>query len=204
MKRTFFICFMALCGLSVSAQTAEAVTFRGVLAVLRQTVAHWNPAPADVVDASGLRLVFYSCYDEGEFDSSAIYYSRNANVMAEYDEESMCRKTEKTGSHACVLGIEAATSSGGDIRFSDKGDYDRFFREAVAYGLLQEEGGGEDTYYVTEEPLPGGKVRRVTNAELFAALTGESGAQYRRPEFMLTFEGRAADGWYVCSVGLDF
>ena len=195
---------MALCGFSVSAQTAETVTFRGVLAVLRQTVAHWTPASADAVDASGLRLVYYSCYDEGEFVSSAIYYSRNANVLAEYDEANMCRKTEKTGGHACVLGIEAATSSGGDIRFSDKGDYDRFFREAVEYGLLQEAGGDGDTYYVTEEPLPGGKVRRVTNAELFASLMGESGAQYRRPEFMLTFEGRAADGWYVCSIGLDF
>ncbi|MBR1593956.1 MAG: hypothetical protein IJ659_04205 [Alloprevotella sp.] len=207
MKKTLLLCTIILMSLGASAQTAGKVTFQGALALLQYIAGNVEPAPKDIVEASGLRLVYYSCYDEGEFDSSAFYYTRNANISGEYDEENMCRKAEKTGGHACILGVECATSSGGEIRFSTKEDYDRFFREAVAYGLQQDREGVEYNmphYFIDRKQLNPGRIEQVPNQELFAAYMDEEAEAKYNPQFMLVPKGKTGDGWYTYHIGIDF
>ena len=201
MKKTFLTCLMAFAMLTLSAQSSK-VNFRGVLALLQQTGDTFLPVSPETAEAAGLRLVFYSCYDEGDFDSSAIYYSYNANVLGEQD-ENYNRKMEKTGGNACVLGVEASSGSSGSIRFSNKEDYDRFFREAKAYGLLQDKDGDETHYYINATPLKGGKVIKLSNQELFAAFMGEENPKYY-PQFMLVPKGKDETGWHTYNIGIDF
>ena len=194
---------MALAMMALSAQSASKVNFRGVLALLQQTVETWRPVASDIADDAGLKLARYDTYEEYEFTSHAIYYACNARVLDDVDED-YNRRLEVTGGNACVLGLEAGTSSGGSIRFSEEEDYERFFREAVEHGLLQEKGRDDAQYFVNATPLQVGEVIQVSNAELFSAMLGETeNAQYH-PQFMLTPKGMDCAGWYTYDIGIDF
>lgn len=202
MKKTLLTCTILLMSLSASAQTGK-VTFQGVITLLQETVEHFTPALPATAEAAGMRLVYYSCHDEGEFDSSAIYYSHNANVLSDRAETGL-HEIEKTADDGCVLGIEAATSSGGYISFYNKKDYDRFFREAKAYGLLQDKDGNSKQYFINATPLKGGKIIKVSNQELFAIFMDEASNAKYYPQFMLVPNGKDELGWYTYIIGIDF
>ena len=203
MKKAILVCLTAMFAISLSAQSTKKVTFQGVITLLQQTVEHFTPALPATAEATGMRLVYYSCYDEGEFDSSAIYYSHNANVQPEHGETGL-HKIEKTADDGCVLGIEAATSSGCYISFYNKKDYDRFFREAKAYGLLQEKDGNSMQYFINATPLQGGKIIKVSNQELFAIFMDEASNAKYYPQFMLVPHGKDELGWYTYILAIDF
>lgn len=203
MKKIIIFCLLTMCSFVVNAQNKQQVTFNGVYSLLKQITDDWQLPATFLADNAGLELVLYHCYDEGAFNSLCFGYARNANVLPETDQD-YNRKMEKTSEHACVLVVEASTSSGGSIYFSDKADYDRFFKEAVAHGLLQEQGGDTNQYFVNVTPLKGGKVIKVSNQELFASrLDGNRKGKYQ-PQYMLIPKGKNAQGWYTFNIGIDF
>ena len=202
MKKFTLSLVLTACTLTLSAQNANNVSFRGVFRLLNQLTDGWQLPTQSFAEDAGLELVLYHCWDEGEFNSLCFGYARNANINTERDGD-YNHKIEKTADHACVMVVEAATGSGGYISFSDKADYDRFLKEAIAHGVLQEQGGDANTYFINGSPLKGGKVIKVSNQELFAAMTDFKKAKYH-PRYMLVPKGKNAKGWYTYNIGIDF
>ena len=196
---------MAACALFATAQnTEQRITFQGVVDILKAVAGKWTPAPQPLVEASGLHLASYTCYEEEDVSLYKIVYTHHSNPQLAIGSDSIpYYKYTMEGPNACALKIEAYTSSGATISFTEEADYNRFMKEALTYGLLQLDGSDLSYYYVNETPLEGGGLV-MTSPNLLFPSSPDTDKAFYQPIILLSAAGKDETGWYTYYLNLDF
>lgn len=205
MKKFILTSLMAACALFATAQnTEQRITFQGVVDILKAVAGKWTPAPQPLVEASGLHLASYTCYEEEDVSLYEIVYTHHSNPQLAIGSDSIpYYKYTMEGPNACALKIEAYTSSGATISFTEEADYNRFMKEALTYGLLQLDGSDLSYYYVNETPLEGGGLV-MTSPNLLFPSSPDTDKAFYQPIILLSAASKDETGWYTYYLNLDF
>ena len=133
-----------------------------------------------------------------------IVYTRHSNPQLAIGSDSIpYYKYTMEGPNAYALKIEAYTSSGATISFTEEADYNRFMKEALTYGLLQLDGSDLSYYYVNETPLEGGGLV-MTSPNLLFPSSPDTDKAFYQPIILLSAAGKDKTGWYTYYLNLDF
>lgn len=144
----------SVCG-HLKAQTAnpfsDQFTFEKFVELLK------NPYEGEAQQC-GLTPIYFYVIEQSEEDevggSSSVYgWGVEKGRKLEYGYELKC-----TSPHACYFYYQEDTSRQAAMCFKDKDDADRFFEEALEYGLVVM----GNSYHVATEKLPGGTVTVVS------------------------------------------
>ncbi|MBR1838041.1 MAG: hypothetical protein IJ786_00600 [Bacteroidaceae bacterium] len=217
MKKFSLLALLALLPfLALQAQTEDdaytssssRVSFHTILNVLRASVdADFLPAPNELTENAGLYLVYFirdfAAESEVGLAAKELYYASHANVNVKYNEETgEYYHIIPRGPHPVVLYINAFTSSGGEIVFCNKEDYDRFLIEAKEYGIYTDRTGADPSFLIPGQRFEGGGVRDIK--EFWQIVNSEDGLNALMSTFMITPLGEVAPGQYKYTISIDF
>ena len=170
----------------------KGLNFEAWLRLLNTITDGWKRPKADIAKAAGLKEIYYCEADEGEFISYSFYYGKDALMV--HNEEGWLQP-QSDHPNAIVFGVEASTSSGGEIYFKNAADLDDFMQKAKKHGLVVDENG---QLYIVDEKVPSG-ITKTTSAELY----NEKHQKYH-PRYTITPADELSKGWSVCHIGIDF
>lgn len=166
-------------------------TFETVMNLVQNTIDNdFSSASSSIIEAAGMTLlkenVDSSAYETGGYIMSDIIYGKNLSLA-----EDGSFQVEDGSKSSYMLRIQAETSSGAVMAFSNEKAASTFWEQACNHGLLKDENGN---YYYVREQIPSG-ITEVESASLWN--------EYK-PVFILGVPTKSDNGMYCVSIGIDF